>query len=151
MWNGRRNAGCAPSRRVCAPRMPAFTRLKTELTSLKTVSEQLKDKAFFDTRKVTSSETHATATADSGTSSGEYNFEIFQLATSAKQLGASDVGAAVNTSSAMSSGGFSIAVTGGTVTVQGKQVTVSTDDSLNTHAGSHQNSRGRQLRLLGER
>ena len=81
---------------------------------------------------MTSSETHATATADSGTSSGEYNFEIFQLATSAKQLGASDVGAAVNTSSAMSSGGFSIAVTGGTVTVQGKQVTVSTDDSLNT-------------------
>ena len=110
----------------------AFTSLKTELTSLKTVSEKLKDTSFFDTRKVTSSETHATATADSGTSSGEYNFEIFQLATSAKQLGASDVGAAVNTSSAMSSGGFSIAVTGGTVTVQGKQVTVSTDDSLNT-------------------
>lgn len=110
----------------------AFTSLKTELTSLKTVSEQLKDTAFFDTRKVTSSETHATATADSGTSSGEYNFEIFQLATSAKQLGASDVGAAVSTSSAMSSGGFSIAVTSGTVTVQGKQVTVSTDDSLTT-------------------
>ena len=110
----------------------AFTSLKTELTSLKTVSEQLKDTAFFDTRKVISSETHATATADSGTSSGEYNFEVFQLATSAKQLGASDVGAAVSTSSAMSSGGFSIAVTGGTVTVQGKQVTVSTDDSLTT-------------------
>lgn len=110
----------------------AFTSLKTELTSLKTVSEKLKDTSFFDTRKVTSSETHATATADSGTSSGEYNFEIFQLATSAKQLGASDVGAAVSTSSAMSSGGFSIAVTGGTVTVQGKQVTVSTDDSLTT-------------------
>ena len=36
----------------------AFTRLKTELTSLKTVSEQLKETAFFDTRKVTSSETH---------------------------------------------------------------------------------------------
>ncbi len=110
----------------------AFTSLKTELTSLKTVSEKLKDTSFFDTRKVTSSETHASATADSGTSSGEYNFEIFQLATSAKQLGASDVGAAVSTSSAMSSGGFSIAVTGGTVTVQGKQVTVSTDDSLTT-------------------
>ena len=110
----------------------AFTSLKTELTSLKTVSEKLKDTSFFDTRKVTSSETHASATADSGTSSGEYNFEIFQLATSAKQLGASDVGAAVSTSSAMSSGGFSIAVTAGTVTVQGKQVTVSTDDSLTT-------------------
>ena len=110
----------------------AFTSLKTELTSLKTVSEKLKDTSFFDTRKVTSSETHTTATADSGTSSGEYNFEVFQLATSAKQLGATDVGAAVTASSAMSSGGFSIAVSAGTVTVQGKQVTVSTDDSLTT-------------------
>lgn len=110
----------------------AFTSLKTELTSLKTVSEKLKDTSFFDTRKVTSSETHTTATADSGTSSGEYNFEVFQLATSAKQLGAADVGAAVTASSAMSSGGFSIAVSAGTVTVQGKQVTVSTDDSLTT-------------------
>ena len=110
----------------------AFTSLKTELTSLKTVSEKLKETSFFDTRKVTSSETHTTATADSGTSSGEYNFEVFQLATSAKQLGADDVGAAVTASSAMSSGGFSIAVSAGTVTVQGKQVTVSTDDSLTT-------------------
>jgi len=110
----------------------AFTSLKTELTSLKNVSEKLKETAFFDTRKVTSSETHTTATADSGTSSGEYNFEVFQLATSAKQLGAADVGAAVTASSAMSSGGFSIAVSAGTVTVQGKQVTVSTDDSLTT-------------------
>ena len=110
----------------------AFTSLKTELTSLKTVSEKLKETSFFDTRKVTSSETHTTATADSGTSSGEYNFEVFQLATSAKQLGAADVGAAVTASSAMSSGGFSIAVSAGTVTVQGKQVTVSTDDSLTT-------------------
>ena len=110
----------------------AFTSLKTELTSLKTVSEKLKETSFFDTRKVTSSETHTTATADSGTSSGEYNFEVFQLATSAKQLGAAAVGAAVTASSAMSSGGFSIAVSAGTVTVQGKQVTVSTDDSLTT-------------------
>ena len=110
----------------------AFTSLKNELTSLKTVSEKLKETSFFDTRKVTSSETHTTATADSGTSSGEYNFEVFQLATSAKQLGAADVGAAVTASSAMSSGGFSIAVSAGTVTVQGKQVTVSTDDSLTT-------------------
>ena len=40
----------------------AFTSLKTELTSLKTVSEKLKETSFFDTRKVTSSETHTTAT-----------------------------------------------------------------------------------------
>ena len=128
----------APQRRMRAEQASvraknaAYTSLKTELSSLKGLSESLKDTSFFDTRKVTSSETHATATADSGTSSGEYNFEIYQLATSAKQLGATDVGASVSTSSAMSSGGFSIAVTAGTVTVQGKQVTVSTDDSLTT-------------------
>lgn len=128
----------APQRRMRAEQASvraknaAYTSLKTELSSLKGLSNSLKDTAFFDTRKVTSSETHATATADSGTSSGEYNFEIYQLATSAKQLGATDVGASVSTSSAMSSGGFSIAVTAGTVTVQGKQVTVSTDDSLTT-------------------
>ena len=108
----------------------AYTKLKSELDSLKSLSKGLKDTDFFDTRKVTSSESHITASATAGTSSGDYNFEIYQLATSAKQLGASDVGGSVSTSSAMSSTGFSIPVTAGTVTVQGKQVTVSTDDSL---------------------
>ena len=110
----------------------AYTKLKSELDSLKSLSKGLKDTDFFDTRKVTSSESHITASATAGTSSGDYNFEIYQLATSAKQLGASDVGGSVSTSSAMSSTGFSIPVTAGTVTVQGKQVTVSTDDSLAT-------------------
>ena len=108
----------------------AYTKLKSELDSLKSLSKGPKDTDFFDTRKVTSSESHITASATAGTSSGDYNFEIYQLATSAKQLGASDVGGSVSTSSAMSSTGFSIPVTAGTVTVQGKQVTVSTDDSL---------------------
>ncbi|HBU59948.1 MAG TPA: hypothetical protein DEB48_08930, partial [Verrucomicrobiales bacterium] len=108
----------------------AFTRLKTELTSLKTVSDELKKTDFFDTRKVTSSETHISASADSGTSSGDYNFEIYQLASSAKQLGGTDVGASVSSGTAMSSTGFSIPVTAGTITVQGVQYTVSTDDTL---------------------
>ena len=108
----------------------AFTRLKTELASLKTVSEELKKTDFFDTRKVISSESHISATADSGTSSGDYNFEIYQLATSAKQLGGADVGASVSSGTAMSSTGFSIPVTAGTVTVQGAQYTVNTDDTL---------------------
>tara|TARA_Y100000588_G_scaffold383427_1_gene472738 strand:- start:1118 stop:3091 length:1974 start_codon:yes stop_codon:yes gene_type:complete len=128
----------APQRRMLSEQSgirtknEAFTRLKTELTSLKTVSEELKKTDFFDTRKVTSSETHISATADSGTSSGDYNFEIYQLATSAKQLGGADVGASVSSGTAMSSTGFSIPVTAGTVTVQGVQYTVSTDDTLAT-------------------
>ena len=108
----------------------AYTRLNTGLDAPKTVSEELKKTDFFDTRKVTSSEAHISATADSGTSSGDYNFEIYQLATSAKQLGGTDVGDSVSSSTAMSSTGFSIPITAGTVTVQGAQYTVSTDDTL---------------------
>ena len=81
----------------------AYTSLKSELTSLQTTSKTLKDTDLYDSRKVTSSDSHMTATADAGTSSGDYRFEIFQMATSAKQLGATDVGAAVSTSSAISS------------------------------------------------
>ena len=110
----------------------AFTAVKTQLSALKTKSEELKKSDLFDSRKVNSSDAHLSATANSGTASGDYKFEIYQLATSAKQLGASDVGAAVGTGTAISSAGFSIPVTAGTVTVQGQQITVSTDDSLTT-------------------
>ena len=110
----------------------AYSSLKSELTLLKDKSEILKDTDLYDSRKVTSSEDHLTATAEAGTSSGDYRFEIYQMATAAKQLGNTDVGASVSTSAALNSGGFAIAVTAGTVTVQGTQVTVATDDSLTT-------------------
>ena len=110
----------------------AYTSLKSELTSLQTTAKTLKDSDLYDSRTVTSSESHVTATADAGTSSGDYRFELYQMATSAKQLGATDVGAAVSTSAAISSAGLSIPITAGTVTVQGAQVTVDTDDSLTT-------------------
>jgi len=110
----------------------AYTSLKSELTSLQTTAKTLKDSDLYDSRKVTSSDSHMTATADAGTSSGDYRFEIYQMATSAKQLGATDVGAAISTSSAISSAGLSIPITAGTVTVQGKQITVDTDNSLTT-------------------
>ena len=47
----------------------AYTRLKSELSSLKTKADELKNTDFFDTRKVTSSQDHLSATATSGTSS----------------------------------------------------------------------------------
>ena len=109
-----------------------YSRLKTELNTLKSTSETLKGTSFYEGRSVSSTQTHLTATADSGTSNGDYRFEVYQLATAAKQMGNSDVGAAVSTSAALSSAGFAIPVTAGTVTVQGKQVTVSTSDSLTT-------------------
>ena len=113
-------------------RNSAYTSLKSQLTSLKTTAETLKDTDLYDSRTVTSSESHVTATAGAGTSSGDYRFEIYQMATSAKQLGATDVGAAANTSAAISASGLSIPISAGTVTVQGAQVTVDTDNSLTT-------------------
>ena len=110
----------------------AYTSLKSELSTLKSKAESLKSTDLYDSRNVTSSDSHLTATATAGTSSGDYRFEIYQMATSAKQLGASDVGAAVSTSAAISASGLAIPVTAGTVTVQGKQVTVATSDSLTT-------------------
>ncbi len=110
----------------------ALTKLKEELTTLKDKSKELKKTDLYDSRSVSSNQTHTTASASEGTSSGDYRFEIYQLATAAKQLGNSDVGASVSTSTALDSTGFAIPVTEGTVTVQGKQVTVSTSDSLDT-------------------
>ena len=57
----------------------AYTSLKSQLTSIKTTSEKLKDTDLYDSRTVTSSESHATATADAGTSSGDYRFEISSM------------------------------------------------------------------------
>ena len=54
----------------------AYSSLKSQLTSLKTTAETLKDTDLYDSRTVTSSESHMTATADAGTSSGDYRFEI---------------------------------------------------------------------------
>lgn len=132
------NVERAPQRRMrveqrtLGQKNSALTKLKNELTTLKTNSNTLKETDLYDSRSVTSNQTHTTATAQVGTSSGDYRFEIYQLATAAKQLGNADVGASVTTNAALDSSGFAIAVTEGTVTVQGEQITVATSDSLDT-------------------
>ena len=132
------NVERAPQRRMrveqrtLGQKNSALTKLKNELTTLKTNSNTLKETDLYDSRSVTSNQTHTTATAQAGTSSGDYRFEIYQLATAAKQLGNTDVGASVTTNAALDSSGFAIAVTEGTVTVQGEQITVATSDSLDT-------------------
>jgi len=110
----------------------SLTTLKNELTTLKDKAKTLKDTDLYDSRTVTSSASHLTANAAAATSTGDYKFEIYQMATAAKQLGDTDVGAAASTSAALSAAGFGISIAAGTVTVQGKQVTVDTDDSLTT-------------------
>ena len=60
-----------------------------KLESLENKAEALANTELYDSRTVNSSETHLTASASAGTASGDYQFDIYQMATTAKQLGTS--------------------------------------------------------------
>jgi flagellar hook-associated protein 2 len=114
----------------------AFGSIKTQMSVLKNRVDTLKDPAFFDSRTASSSDsTVLSATVGSGAAIGTYAFNISQLATAARKLGASDSGAALATTSdvsgvTLSSAGFSTAVTAGDFTVNGKRITIATTDTL---------------------
>jgi flagellar hook-associated protein 2 len=117
-------------------RNTAYSDLKTQLEKLRVLSDSLKDPLFFDSRLAKSEDsTTGTATATAGTALGTYNFAFSQLATAAIQQGSSNAGGSLSATDDVSgtvigSAGFATSVTGGTFTVNGKQVTLSTTDSL---------------------
>lgn len=114
----------------------AYDVVETYMTTLQGKVDALSEATLFESRKATSSDTDvATATADSGTSLGSYTFAISQLATSSVQQGGTDAGAALNSTSNVSSlvlsnAAFATPVTAGKFTVNGKQITVATTDTL---------------------
>lgn len=114
----------------------AYGSIKTQLDVLLNRVKALTDGTLFGSRAATVSDTAAaTATVSAGTPLGSYAFNVTQLATSAAQRGAANAGAALSTTDdvsglLLSEAGFSTAVSGGTFTVNGKQVTITTGDSL---------------------
>lgn len=114
----------------------AYSSIKTQLGVLNNRIAVLKDPAFFDSRLARVSDTAiATPTVTSGAASGQYAFTISQMATTARQNGASNVGGSISatnnvTGLTLSAAGFSTAVTAGVITVNGKQVTLATTDTL---------------------
>ena len=114
----------------------ALGSLKTELGLLQNRVSVLQDPSFFDSRLATASDTTlATATAAAGTTLGTYSFDVSQLATAASLKSSSGVGAPLNSSNNVSglvlnTAGFATAVTGGTFTVNGKQITIAATDTL---------------------
>ncbi len=114
----------------------AYTSIKTELTSLQSRVTTLQDTSLYDSRTVSASDaTYARATVSTGTALGTFNFNITQLATASRMLGAANVGSPISATSDVSGitladAGFSTAVTAGTFTVNGKQITIATTDSL---------------------
>ncbi|NUQ47955.1 MAG: hypothetical protein HUU22_18230, partial [Phycisphaerae bacterium] len=117
-------------------RKTAYDSVSTQLSVLKNRVDELNDDDLFDSRLASSSnEDTATVSAAAGTALGTYLFDIKQLATAAVQRGTSNIGSALSLSTDVSgvelaTAPFSRAITAGTFTINGKQITVSTSDSL---------------------
>ncbi len=101
-----------------------------KLTSLEDKAEALSKTDLYDSRTVNSTETHLSASADAGTASGDYQFQIYQMATAAKQLGTADIGNKLVSANSLATAGFSTTVTAGTFTVDGTQITIATTDTV---------------------
>jgi flagellar hook-associated protein 2 len=114
----------------------AFGSIKTQLNVLKNRVAALSSNEVLQARKATVSDsTVLTANAAPGSASGTFEFNITQLATASKTVGASGIGANLYPSNNVSSGtlaskGFNPPITAGTFTVDGAQITV--DPSVDT-------------------
>jgi flagellar hook-associated protein 2 len=114
----------------------AYGSIKTELGILQNRLAALKDPDTFDSRTAQASDSSvASVTAAAGAPQGQFTFNFTQLAAAAKLNGASDIASGIAVSNdvsgvVLSSAGFSKAITAGTFTVNGAQITVDTSQSL---------------------
>ncbi len=115
----------------------ALANLATKLTALQSAAQKLKDPALFSGRTVASSLSASTwaLSAAAGTTAGSHTLAVSQLATKARRDGAADITGGLAATGDVS--GVTLAtmrtaavITGGTFTVNGRQVTVATADSL---------------------
>jgi flagellar hook-associated protein 2 len=105
------------------------------LTTLQTDVQTLQSSSLYTSRTAQSSDSSATVTAGSGTNIGAYSFDISQLATATTINGTSGVNSVLSPDGNLSNvtigtAGFSTPVTAGTFTINGKQITIATTDSL---------------------
>lgn len=114
----------------------AYGSIKTQLNVLLNRVQALTSGTLFGSRTAAVSDaTSATASAASGTTQGTYSFNVTQLATAAGMRGSANVGAGLSATDdvsgvTLSSAGFSTAVSAGTFTVNGQQITITAADSL---------------------
>ena len=113
-----------------------YNSINSYLNNVQAYAKTLMDPTLYEARSVSSSAaTVATATASAGALTGAYNFNITQLATTASLNGVSGISQSLdpgNDPGAITVGaaGFATAVTAGSFTVNGAQVTIATTDSL---------------------
>jgi flagellar hook-associated protein 2 len=109
------------------------------ITSIKVLQNKvnaLKEASLFNSRTTTTSDdTVGKATVTDSAAVGTYTFNITQLATAAAQNGTSNMGKALSATNdvsglVLSNAAFGTSVTEGTFTVNGKQLTIATSDTL---------------------
>jgi flagellar hook-associated protein 2 len=137
----------APQRRLRAEqsslqqRNTALGNLQRALQALRTRVDALKDPNLFAARTVRSADpTVATATAGVGAALGSYHLEVTQLASGARQLGSLDAGrplhhadvtaGSLETGPALANAHFAVAIVPGTITVNGRQISLESSDTL---------------------
>lgn len=114
----------------------AYTIIKSYLTQLQSTVQALKDSSLYDNRSATSS-TATVATASSTTAglTGNFKFDISQLATAASLTGTGNVSSHISTTNdvtgiTVGAAHFATAVSAGNFSVNGAQVAIATTDSL---------------------
>jgi flagellar hook-associated protein 2 len=117
--------------------LSAFAQLSGDVTTLQTASQALQADGLFNGVSAASTTPASTwtATAASGTALGNYTIDVTNLATASSLEGTSNIGTGLSPTSDVSgvtlaSMPTSTAVTAGTFTIDGQQVTVSLSDSL---------------------
>jgi flagellar hook-associated protein 2 len=123
----------------------AFGTIKSYLNNLQADVKKLSAPAIFTNRSATISNSTnstgandssvATATAAAGATTGTFNFSISQLATAAQIAGTGNISQklvpdGIPADVTIGTAGFSTAVTEGTFTINGQQITISQSDSL---------------------
>ena len=118
-------------------KVTALTALQTSLQALQDSVQAIRANDVFSQRMVSSDTASTTWKSSSvtGTAVGSYKIAVSQLASAAQLNGASDIGATLSGSSDVSSVTLAsvrtaTAVTAGTFSINGKQVTIAITDSL---------------------
>ena len=114
----------------------AYSSIQTQLQVVQNRLDDLSDSTLFDSRMATSSDTSiGSVSVEAGAPEGNYLFEFSQLASAASKRGSDNVGKSLNPTNdvsglVLSSAGFSSAITAGSLTVNGKQLSIETSDTL---------------------
>jgi flagellar hook-associated protein 2 len=118
-------------------KVTALEQLRTAATELKDSLQNLRAGEIFSARTVTTDTTNNTwkSSSSTGAALGSYKFAVQQLATQAQTTGAANIGQGISATNDVSGVTLSnlstaTAVTAGTFTINGQQVTIALTDSL---------------------